>query len=352
MEQWKKEMIWLAIVYRIAECHEAIPMNTQGTRFEFVDGELTEMLAKDLIDISKDSQTWMLAKKGREMLTRLVGMFDQFLRFEIFNCVVINEDLPPEAVDEEGEVLGQCFDPRFSEDPKCEKGEDLRIAMMEYFVESCKRDGKELELDPHRIIFLQMLADGKFAANAEDFWFNLRLGEIFKEIEEIVESNYHWQDLGEGDEESWEVAAAIYTAGMLEQRKREGQTCSICGTPLAIFEANAKADGEELTECPNPDCGADFGTHFSGNAEYECPACGADIHQNQHSCTNCGARIDFSLPEGSVEESIETTTVEYEDYYDDGFGCYYGYTPYGWYDPWYPAADAMAFGLVCGAILW
>jgi uncharacterized Zn finger protein (UPF0148 family) len=335
-------------------------MNTEGTRFEFIDKELTEMHTKGYIKVGEHQQRWVLDKKGREMLTRLVGMFDQFLRFEIFSDVIIDQELPDDITDEEGGVLDHCFDPRFSQEG-CKftsllgKAEDMRIAMMEYFVESCKREGKPLELDPHRIIFLQMLADGKFAESAADFWFNLRLGEIFKTIEEVVKTNYHWRDLGNDDEESWEVAKNVYAAGMLEQRKREGETCSACGIPLAIFEADAQANNEELLDCPDPDCAADFRPEAGApDAEYECPQCKADVHSGQTVCTKCGAHIDFSLPEGAVvEETVEETTTEtVDDYYDDGFGCYYGYTPCGWYDPWYPCANAMAFGLVCGAMIY
>lgn len=354
METWQREMIWLAVVYRLAECNEIIPMDTEKTRFEFIDNELTAMYSKaGLLEISDDSKSWKLAEKGREMLTRLVGMFDQFLRFEIFSDVIIDQPLPDDITDDEGEVLDHCFDPRFPQE-RSNKAEDLRIAMMEYFVESCKKQGKELELDPHRIIFLQMLADEKLSAGAEDFWFNLRQGQIFKEIDDIVDSNYHWQDLGDDDEQSWEIAAAIYASGMLEQRKRDGDTCSGCGIPLAIFEANAQADGETLTECPNPDCGAVFGP-VEGQAAYECPSCHADVYEGQSICTKCGAHIDFSLPEGSVvEETIEETVedISYDSYYDDTWGCYYGYTPYGWYDPWDPVVDAVAFGLVCGPIIY
>lgn len=362
MERWQQEMIWLAVIYRLAECNETIPMDTEKTRFAFIDKELTTMYTKaGLLEISEDSQSWRLAEKGREMLTRLVGMFDQFLRFEIFADVIIDQKLPDDITDDDGEILDHCFDPRFPTRVSCtdkdirESGsEDLRIAMMEYFVESCKKEGKELELDPHRIIFLQMLADGKLSDSSESFWANLRQGSVFREIDDIVDSNYHWRDLGNDDEESWEVAAAVYTAGMLEQRKRDGDTCSGCGIPLAIFEANAQADGEALTECPNPDCKAVFGP-AEDEAAYECPSCHADVYEGQSVCTKCGAHIDFSLPEGSVvEETVEetTTTEIYDDYYDDPWGCYYGYTPYGWYDPWYPAANVAAFGLVCGPVIY
>lgn len=72
--------------------------------------------------------------------------------------------------------------------------------------------------------------------------------------------------------------------------------------------------------------------------------------------TGCGAHIDFSLPIGTVstqttEETVYETNDDENDYYGGVYGCYYGYTPYGYYDPFYPAADALAFGFLCGAIL-
>lgn len=335
MKDWQKEMLWLSVVYRLAQCNEQVPINTDDTHFEFIDSELSEMHSKSLLKISDNKQNWILDTKGKELLTRIEGMFDQFLHFEIFAEVNHAKEIPSEIMDDEEEILNHCHDPRFDNG-----GHDMRIAMMGYVGKRLEDAGKNGSLDPMRIVFLQQLGQGKFSEDAKDFWFNLLSGEIFADTEEIVSSAYKWSDLGEDDEESINVCESMYAAGMIEQRKRDGDKCSGCNIPLAIFEAEAKENEEELNECPNPDCEVSFG---EDQGDYECPSCKSSINDGQSVCTGCGANINFSLPQGTVQQETEmVTTAEH---------CDYGYTPYGWYDPWDPVVDAMAFGLVCGVIL-
>ena len=359
-DTWKKEMVWATIVWRLAECNEKIPLNTTDTEYRYIEEDLSEMHSRDFLKTSTDRQFYVVGTKGRELLTKLVGMFDQATRFEIFNSVLLDAEMPTDILDEEGSVLDHCHDTRFN--VQSTGTEDLRIAMMEFSVEFAKREkNKDIDFDPRKIVFLQLMAEGEIAKGTQPFWFDLKLGNVFDKIQTLSDNAYRWKDLGSDEEESWNLAQQVYTAGMLEQRKLDGAHCSLCGIPLAIFEAHAKADNEELLDCPNPECDGDFRDPtqmgLSGDVEYECPACGGDIRTGQTTCYRCGAHVDFSLPEGSVvEETIEETTTTTETYYEDSFygspGCYYGYTPYGYYDPWYPAADAFAVGLLCGALIW
>lgn len=333
-------MLWLTLVYRLAECNEKVPLDTHSTPFEFIDSELSEMYAKDIIVISDDKQNYIIGTKGKELIKRFIAMFDQFCQFEIFADVTLEDDLPEEITDDEGNVLDHCYDPRFE---KTADSADLRIAMVSYAAEATTASVSGGPLDPKRIIFLQKLADGHLSEESKDFWFSFRTGSVFKEIQEIADAAYTWKDLGEDDQEGKDIAANIYTAGMLEQRKREGLKCSGCEIPLAVFELAAEEKGMELFECPNPDCGASFREDDPPDAEYECPKCKKDIRAGQNTCYGCGSKINFSLPSGSVSEEEEIVEEE-EDYYG-------GYYSYGWYNPWSPAVDALAVGFLCGAIL-
>lgn len=347
------ELIKATILYRLGECKESIPTSNRGTRFEAIDSELLDLYSKAYINITSDEKYYCIDKKGQEVMARLVGMYDQFLKFEVFSAVSIDKGLGDDIITDEGDVMDHCFDPRFKE------GEyDLRPAMMSWAVESAKREGEEIEsLNPKRIIFLTKLANKELSTTSPKFWQELKSGIVFNEIDSIFDSLRTWQSLGEDEEESFKVSQAIYTAGMLEARKREGSTCSGCGIPLAIFEANAAADNDSLDECPNPDCRASFISRAPDESEdeYECPSCSSTIKPGQNNCYGCGARVDFSLPAGSVTEEVveETTTTTETVYEDDYYDPYWGYDPYvyGWYDPWYPAGNAVALGFVCGAIL-
>lgn len=359
MSDWKQEMIWATIAWRVAECGEKIPLNTSGTEYECIDEDLTAMHDRGILNISTNRQRYVLGKQGRELMTRLVAMFDQAMRFEVFGSLDLDMDMPEDVMDEEGNVFDDVHDPRFESNSP--DAEDLRIAMMEFAIESTRRDkGKEIDFDPRKIVFLQLMAEGEITKGTQPFWFDLKLGEAFDNIQRLSDNAYRWKDLGNDEEESWDLAQTIYTAGMLEQRKRDGAHCSKCGCCLAIAEANAQADNRDLDECPR--CQASFADPsamgLEGEVEYECPKCGGDIRTGQSTCFKCGAHVDFSLPEGTVtsetiEETTTTTTEEvYEDAYYGDPGCYYGYTPYGYYDPWYPGADAFAMGMLCGALIW
>ena len=84
--------------------------------------------------------------------------------------------------------------------------------------------------------------------------------------------------------------------------------------------------------------------------DYECPRCRAGIRRGQRYC-DCGARVDFSLPPGAVE----TVTTEQTEVVREPWGCdtylVYDVVPYGYYSPWDPWADLVAFSVLC-AVLW
>ena len=334
---WEQELLVVAIVYRMAECGDKIPMMVEGTKWEFVDDVLNKMYSEDLIEISADSQEWLLAEDGKKLLTRMVGMLDQSMKFEVFGHVNLTKELTEEILDAEGDLLPHVHDPRFSEEAM-DGTEDLRLAMMSALSDQFQDAGKLSDpLDPRRIVFLHRLSQGKY--ESEDFWKPSNLEAEFEDIEKVAIGSYHWTDLGEDDDESWELAQVIYTAGMLEVRKREGHVCSNCDAPLGLVD-------EDADECPG--CGASFGTEdLSASADYECPHCHSSIFNGQSVCQGCGARIDFGLPSGTVQSETVTETVEEVDDY----GMYYGYDPYPWYSPYDPYADALAFGLLCG-MMW
>lgn len=355
-KELQDELIKATILYRLGECKETIPTATSSTRFSAIDDELTWLFQKSYINATPDDKYYIIDKKGQESMAKLVGMYDQFLKFDVFSTVNFDAVLTPEDGEEVDGQVDNVFDDLF--DPRYKGGEyDMRPAMMAYAVEAAKREGETMEeLNVLRIGFLAKLANKELSPTNDLFWAELKAGVVFTEIEEAVSSLRTWQSLDDDEEEAFKIAEMIYINGMLEARKREGAKCGSCGIPLAIHEANAKADEEELLDCPS--CGADFREPPEPEEDdYECPSCGATIKEGQSSCHGCGARVDFSLPAGTVEtETVEETVVEESFCYDDYYGSYdpyWGYDPYayGYYDPWYPAGNALALGFVCGAIL-
>lgn len=333
---WRDECTYAAVIYQIKK---------QGGISAFVDDDWSSGLVTDLFVkmsgdglVALEDNKWQLTNKGRTFYRNLLGSLDQAKKFEIFHKVWITRSLDENESEDGVQCFSGVYDPRFLEDknPNAEP-EDLRIAMMTYIADAVadKTDTEGFHVE--RVVFLQRLLDVLDTGDTADFWIGVKSGEFFREVEEIGNSAYRWQDLvKENEDEAWETAAAIYTAGMLQQQKIRGQECSNCKAPLALQEAENQCE----------ECQASFDPPPPPPAEFECPACQNDIYQGETYCRGCGADINFSLPAGTVSETEEVVTepTEYVDtYYDDP----YTYVPYGYYSPWDPYTDALAFSILC-----
>jgi hypothetical protein len=345
---WKHEMAGLAVLYRLAIVKQEIPMVTTGSDLAFIEPLLDEMYRKGLID-QQDDVRWMMTDKGAAVIRTAIQMYDHLLKFDIFAKVDLGRPLGADEANPSSptQVFDNLYDPRFGNpDAGDEPGawEDMRLAVMAFLQETGGGGGA---LEPHRIVFVQKLAAGQLWSPT--FWIDLRLGTVFEELEEIVASAVKWRDVAGSEEDAAAAMRTVYTAGMIEQRKRDGRECSTCGTPLAIYQAMANEAGQPLEGCPNPSCGASFGPPPSGGG-LECPRCHAGLEPSQRICS-CGAHLDYSLPPGTireetVEETVEEVVPAWGSYYDPMF------VPYGYYDPWaWTVTDAVAFGVVC-ALLW
>ena len=87
MEKWKEEMLWLTITYRMLECGDKIPLLTAGTDYTFVEATLNEMFSKGLIEPQDGSEYWHVTDEGRKLRSSMLAIYDQALKFEIFNTV-------------------------------------------------------------------------------------------------------------------------------------------------------------------------------------------------------------------------------------------------------------------------
>ena len=94
-----------------------------------------------------------------------------------------------------------------------EKWSDLRVAVAEY-----------KGIDPYRVVFLAMLSAETFYENP-DWKFDLSMGTLFKDMEQIVEEQLHIDDLGYCDSEGTfsgeEVIQDIIQQGSVLVAKRK-----------------------------------------------------------------------------------------------------------------------------------
>jgi hypothetical protein len=213
---WKKEMLFATIIYRLDQINEVIPFITAGTEFEFIDKELLEMSRENLIEHVRknDELVWQIADKGRVLQANLLKVYDQLINFEVFSNVNLTVDLP------ESFKAGSTNDPRFivpRDDIQSNmwQSEDLRLAMITFSAEAIH----EVDMSPHKIVFLQNLIDGYL--ETDNLWVDLKFDRPFKEVESLVDNSYKWTNVAEDIEEAKSVMQSIYTAGMLEQQYKD-----------------------------------------------------------------------------------------------------------------------------------
>ncbi len=350
---WKDRIMFMAVLYAMLEQGKTFSTLLEGED-AFLEPVLDEMFKRELVDIDARRNAYVVTKKGEELRTGMVGMYDQLLKFEIFGSV--NQGLalavPNQAPEEDpNAVYDNILDPRFVDVPGT--SEDLRLAMLNWLGTAMTEQLGGKQVDPYQVVFLQKLRAGQY--KGPDFWFHLRTGTVFDQIQGIVDKAVKWTQLAATPEEAHAVMNAVYTAGMIEQRKRDGQRCT-CGAYLAMYEYWAQKEGKTFDMCPC--CQGSFNPIApTEQAGQECPNCGTDIFPNQRSCTGCGAKIDRRLKAGTVRtDTTVTTETDYvaASYYWPWSGSYvsYGYSPpIVYYDPWNPVADALAFGLICGLLL-
>lgn len=321
----REELSGLVVIYRMLECGDRIHVVPDDEQ-AFIGPILERMIHDDLVRV--EGEFWVPTDKGIALRDRMAAAHDQLLQFEIFGAVSLNLGLSSDESPDGDNVYDHVYDPRFRDpsDPverDQENVQDLRIAMVTFLRDEMRDTLPDPEaFDPRRLVFLRMLADGAFRG---DIWFDLRLGKPFDDVEEIVRTAYRWSDLACCDpsakvppspellaqmrENAKAMMRSIYTAGMLERRKRAGDECGKCGIPLALFEQGAKLD-----RCPNPDCGADLTDRRIA------------VRQDQ-----------------IVEEEVEEEVVE-----ERWVTCC---EPSPWYDPFDPFVDATTFALLC-CVLW
>lgn len=142
---------------------------------EFLGSLFDYMLGEDLVSVGDDDYYEATPKGNKAYQQMLQQQRSYLIHFDLYSAVDLSEGA---FADEEHDLLD---DPRWS---------DLRVAVAEFKA-----------IEPYRMVFLSMLADGSFFENA-DWKFDLVLGSsFFKELEEIVRSQISIDELGYEDED-------------------------------------------------------------------------------------------------------------------------------------------------------
>jgi len=152
------------------------------------------MLRKDLITVGEDDY-YHPTGTGEQAYRKLLHQQQSYLvNFDLFGAVDLAEGTFADAETDTLEALNWS---------------DLRVAVAEF-----------KSIDPYRLVFLSMLADGSFLDNP-DWKFDIALGSsFFKEMEEIVRTQISVDELGYEDEDgSWIPGDAVLEDVILQGAK-------------------------------------------------------------------------------------------------------------------------------------
>ncbi len=315
---WRRDVLALSALYLMLERCVDIPVR-HGNALQV--SVLSDMAKAGLI--RERGPVWAVTEAGRASLARAVAAQDVLRQVEVFSSVAPGQVLQPSVLDDGGGLRADAWDPRFTDGPDAF---DMRLAVISWIAET---------VSLHTLVFLQKLGGGTFSV--ERFWQDVEA--TLSEVDRVVDTAYRIEDACPFDRaEALARMAAIYSAGLVENQKRDGNQCSSCGIPLALFDKDATARGTSLQKCPCcPHIFAPLTLEEPGS--YSCPKCSTVVTEFDARCSGCGATIDFSLPAGTVEETEEAVTTT-----ETVWSSSYGYSSYGWLDPWDPFVDLAVFG--------
>jgi hypothetical protein len=224
------EFITAALLYRMIEKEEAIPLILAKTDLEFVENEMNALVALGAVEANAEDSCWDVTDKGEEIFDRLLDTYEALIDLDIFSGVNLSLDLEDELFDDDGLVLADKTDPRFDEPVNEDEAEvfgttDLRLAVLDFLAEKASLkakkpfDAKNRHDVLARVVFIQELGNDKFIDDKA--FFDLKLGGIAAEIDGVVSSVPPWIELAKEFDPPQKLMEMIIEAGFRDAQKRE-----------------------------------------------------------------------------------------------------------------------------------
>lgn len=222
------------ILYQIEQNKYRLPLLPEaGSAADLIKDILAQMHAEGYLELGSDA--YRMTNKGREELQNMAEQYHSMVEhYEIFAAVDLDNSCFLEADDDRHQKVmidGQEYD-RFI---------DLRVAVMRF-----------KGTNPFDMIFLTLLRENRIATQP-NWEFDMALGkELYKEIEEIVNSAYSLQDLtnlhkqnDNGDIPGSDILKDVIRAGNDINRERKAQAEQ---TPSAPARRNGHSESHYVTE--------------------------------------------------------------------------------------------------------
>lgn len=193
-EQTCRQFAYLALLERIISESEQFQVELLDREATLLEPLLDAMMGEDLIAVGDDDR-FAPTTKGRQAYQTMLHQQHSYLaHFEVYAAV---------------DLSGGEFGDADHDDLETPTFTDLRVAVAEY-----------KGMDPYRMVFLSMLADGSFFQNP-GWKFDIALGSsFFKEMEEIVRSQIDISELGYTEEDGEEVSGEAVLEDIILQGAR------------------------------------------------------------------------------------------------------------------------------------
>ncbi len=185
-EDNKKGFASIYLLEKMINKSQEVPLLLSGNDKD-LEPILEFMMMKEYVEI-KDNEKYIASEKGRELLSRFVKRYEDFLQhFDIFCAVDLEEGTF--AFEKYFEYMD--YDSEWQEYLDDERWDDLRISVAEF-----------KKIDPVEIVFMSFLNEDRFGKQEGEGWqYDLLLGTIWDEIIKICDSALTIPELGYEDDE-------------------------------------------------------------------------------------------------------------------------------------------------------
>src|SRR5688572_10875122 len=134
------DFITAALLYRLVEKEETIPLILTKTDFEFVENELNTLSNIGAIEANADENCWDVTEKGVQLFEDMLDVYEALIDLDVFAGVNLSLELDDDLFDEDGLVVDDELDPRFEEPANDDEAEtfgttDLRLPIIDFFAE-------------------------------------------------------------------------------------------------------------------------------------------------------------------------------------------------------------------------
>ncbi|MGK5091203.1 hypothetical protein WDW89_04200 [Deltaproteobacteria bacterium TL4] len=194
-DELKQQFAGTIILDRTLQEQGQIHASLLNKNDKFLEPYLDRLHREGILEINADNY-YVATSQGKEAYGKMLQQQASYVtHFDIYSHVDLQEGVFAEK------------DTDFLED---DRWEDLRVAVAEF-----------KGIDPYRVVFLAMLSDEYFFEDS-DWKFDLAMGSLFEEMEDIVQSQLSEEELGY-EEEGEYISGHEVLQDIIEQGARLNQ---------------------------------------------------------------------------------------------------------------------------------